>query len=64
MEDLKPISSSYLMSEIRLKPGDRLHRLAARLCDSWIDDLTDEAILKIEEIVDDLRLTSASGTPL
>ena len=61
MAELKPIAGSYLHSEIRLQPGDRLHRLVARLCDSWIDDLTDEAIIEIEKFADDFRLTHASG---
>jgi hypothetical protein len=64
MPDLKPISVSYLEREIRLKPGERLHRIVARMCDSYIDDLTDEAIVELEKAVDDLRLTSASGQPL
>ena len=61
MSGLKPISNEYLHDIHSFKPGDRLHRLVARLCDTWIDDLSDSRILEIERLVDGYRLTHASG---
>lgn len=61
MRGLKPISTEYLNDVHRFKPGDRLHRLVARLCDTWIDDLSDSRILEIECLIDGYRLTHASG---
>jgi len=61
MQDLKPIDSEYLRDEVRLAPGDRLHRLFARLSDTWIDDLSDERIIELERLADDFRLTHANG---
>lgn len=61
---LKPVSSIFMDRALELSPGDRLHRLVARLHDSHIDDLTDEAIEALEVLADDWRLTDASGTPL
>jgi hypothetical protein len=61
---LKPISPAYLDNPIQVRPGDRLHRLIARLHDSHIDDLTDAAIESLEVMADEFRLTDASGCPL
>lgn len=61
---LKSISASYLEKRLEVRPGDRLHRLLARLHDSHIDDLTDEAIAALEVVADDFRITDASGRPL
>ncbi len=63
MADLKPISADYLRDRIVLEPErSRLHRLVARLCDTYIDDLTDERIIELERLADTFRITHASGT--
>lgn len=62
MGALKPIAEEYLRDELCLKPGDRLHRLVARLADTWIDDLSDDRIVELERHADDFRLTHANGT--
>jgi hypothetical protein len=61
MEGLKPIDGTYLLDVIRLSPGDRLHRLVARLGDTYIDDLTDDRIVELERMADGFRVTHASG---
>lgn len=58
---LKAIDETYLRDVIRLAPGDRLHRLVARLADTYIDDLTDERIIELEQLADDFRITHADG---
>ncbi len=63
MSELKPVADEYLRDEIRLEPGkSRLHRLVARLFDTYIDDLTDERIIELEQLADTFRITHASGT--
>lgn len=62
--ELKPIDGTYLRDVIRLNPGDRLHRLVARLCDTYIDDLSDDRILELERLVDSFRATHANGSRL
>lgn len=63
MAELKPVADAYLRDEIKLKPNDsRLHRLVARLFDTWYDDLSDERILELELLADSFRLTHADGT--
>ena len=62
MDALKPVAAEYLMDEIRLKPGDRLHRLVARLGDTYFDDLSDDRIAELEQMADTFRLTHADGT--
>jgi hypothetical protein len=62
--DLKPVDETYLRDELRLRPGNRLHRLVARLFDTYIDDLSDERIVEIERMVDTVRITNASGRRL
>lgn len=61
---LKPIAANYLGETRILKPGDRLHRLVARLVDTYIDDLTDDRIVEIERLADQFRLTHADGSRL
>ena len=61
MDALKPVASEYLMDEIRLKPGDRLHRLVARLGDTYFDDLSDDRIVELERLADTFRITHADG---
>jgi hypothetical protein len=58
---LKPIDNTYLRDVIRLAPGDRLHRLIARLADTYIDDLSDESIVELEQLADTFRITHADG---
>lgn len=64
MADLKPVDGSYLRDGIRLSPGDRLHRLVARLFDTHIDDLTEERILDLERLADSFRITHSDGRSL
>lgn len=64
MDPLKPVSGDYLRDNISLKPGDRLHRLVARLADTYIDDLTDDRIIQLEAYADTFRLTHADGSRL
>lgn len=64
MDGLKPVSSEYMRDVISLKPGDRLHRLVARLGDTYIDDLTEDRIVEIERLADTFRLTHADGSGL
>jgi hypothetical protein len=64
MEALKPIAEDYLRDVIKLSPGDRLHRLVARLGDTYIDDLTEENIIELERLADTFRLTHADGSRL
>lgn len=64
MEHLKPIDGEYLRDVIRLAPGDRLHRLVARLADTYIDDLSDDRIVELERLADTFRITHASGARL
>lgn len=61
MSALKPVADDYLRDVIKLNPGDRLHRLVARLGDTWIDDLSDERIVELEQLADTFRITHASG---
>ena len=58
---LKPIDDTYLGAAIRLTPGDRLHRLLARLADTYIDDLSDDRIVELERLADTFRITHADG---
>lgn len=64
MSALKPVADDYLRDVIKLNPGDRLHRLVARLGDTWIDDLSDERIVELEQLADTFRITHASGARL
>lgn len=59
---LHPISEDYLRDNITLRPGDRLHRLVARLSDTYYDDLTDERIVELERHVDEWRWMHANGS--
>jgi hypothetical protein len=47
-----------------LAPGDRLHRLIARLADTYIDDLSEARIVQLERLADTFRITHASGARL
>jgi len=59
---LKPIADEYLRDEIILRPGrSRLHRLVARLFDTYIDDLSDDRIEELERLADTFRVTHANG---
>ncbi len=62
--DLKAVDEAYLNDDLRLRPGNRLHRLVARLFDTYIDDLSDERIIEVERLVDTFRITDASGRRL
>ncbi len=58
---LKPINEEYLHAEHRLRPGDRFHRLIARMTDIWFDDISDDRIEELERRVDEWRWMNASG---
>lgn len=64
MDNLKPVDGEYLREVIRLSPGDRLHRLVARLADTYIDDLSEARIIELERLADTFRITHASGEKL
>lgn len=57
----QPISAEYLDRELRLRPGDRLHRLVAMLMDTYYDDLTDGRLAEIERVVESFRWMNAAG---
>lgn len=59
---LLPIAGEYLRTTLTFKPGDRLHRLVARLCDTYYDDLSDDRIEALERHADIFRITHADGT--
>jgi hypothetical protein len=58
---LLPVAPDYLRQTVTLKPGERLHRLLSRLCDTYYDDLTEERIEELERHADQFRLTHADG---
>ncbi|MBB4952734.1 hypothetical protein H4S14_000776 [Agrobacterium vitis] len=60
-DNLKPVSDEYLQKEHRLRPGERLHRLVARLADTYYDDLDEQRIEELERKVDEWRFTHADG---
>lgn len=59
---LKPIHRDYRAADILFRPSDRLHRLAARLLDSHVDDLTDDRVDEIERLLDSFRITHGDGS--
>lgn len=61
-DTLKPVAADYLGQIIILKPGDRLHRLVARIADTWYDDLPEDRIIELERLADEFRLTHADGS--
>lgn len=58
---MQHINPEYLNTELKVKPGDRLHRLVAMLFDTYYDDLTEARIAELEEHVAQFRWMSASG---
>ncbi len=58
---MQHIDPEYLNSELKVEPGNRLHRLVAMLIDTYYDDLTDERIAELEEHVARFRWMNASG---
>lgn len=58
---MQKIAPEYLNKTIRIEPGNRLHRLAAMLVDTWCDDLTDERIAELERHVESFRWMNASA---
>lgn len=56
------IASEYADKPITLVPGQsRLHGLVALLCDTYIDDLTDERIHELEALAQSWRWMNAAG---
>lgn len=55
------IDPEYLNSELKVKPGNRLHRLVALLFDTYYDDLTEARIAELEAAVETFRWMSANG---
>ncbi|MES0168192.1 hypothetical protein NKJ87_19755 [Mesorhizobium sp. M0027] len=62
MGDFKPIDQEYLRTLFIVAPGDRLHRLMARLSDTYIDDLSDDSIGALERALDEHRICHADGS--
>lgn len=58
---MQSIADRYTKQAITFEPGNRLHRLAAILCDTWYDDLTDQRIAELEEHAMSWRWMSADG---
>jgi hypothetical protein len=58
------IAPEYADAPIRLKPGDRLHRLVAILADTWYDDLTDDRIAQLEALAQSWRWMGADARRL
>lgn len=61
---MQKVATEYLNSELKVKPGDRLHRLVAMLFDTYYDDLTEERIADLEAQVETFRWMNANGTRL
>lgn len=58
---MKPIASEYLNETFEVRPGDRLHRLMARLSDTHYDDLSEERIEELEHKIDEWRWMHANA---
>lgn len=59
---MKPIAPEYLAQTHEVKPGDRFHRLIARMTDTYFDDLSDDRIEELERTVDEWRWCHADAT--
>lgn len=57
---MQPIAPEYEFSELKVKPGDRLHRIVALLFDTYYDDLTD-FIPELERQIEARRWCNADG---
>ena len=57
MQDIAP---EYASAELKVRPGDRLHRIVALLFDTYYDDLTGR-IPDIERFIEDFRWCNAAG---
>lgn len=55
------IAPEYANSELKVKPGDRLHRLVALLFDTYFDDLSDDRITELERHIEGWRWCNAAG---
>ena len=62
--ELKPVAADYLNDVLTLQPGNRLHRLVARLFDTYYDDLSEDRIAELERLADTFRATHADGQRL
>ena len=58
---MQRVSDEYENQELRVKPGDRLHRVVAMLFDTYCDDITDERLAEIENVIESFRWMNASG---
>lgn len=58
---MQEINPQYLSRELKVKPGDRLHRLVALLFDTHYDDLTEERLCDLEAHIAKFRWMNASG---
>lgn len=59
---MKPIAPEYEKQQYDVRPGHRLHRLIARIADTYFDDISDDRIEELERMVDDWRWMHADGT--
>lgn len=58
---MQQVDPQYMNSELKVRPGERLHRLVAMLFDTWYDDLTDSRIAELEAHVARFRWMNAAG---
>ncbi|TPN74489.1 hypothetical protein [Mesorhizobium sp. B1-1-5] len=61
-DELLPIDPEHLDTYITIEPGERLHRLLARLIDTHVDDLREEFIVDLERKIDQVRVTHGDGS--
>jgi hypothetical protein len=59
---MKPIAPQFLSQTFEVQPGDRLHRLFARLADTYYDDLSEDRIEELERKVDEWRWMHADAS--
>ncbi len=58
---MQQIAADYANAELKVRPGDRLHRLMALLFDTYFDDLSEERIAELERSVESWRWMNAAG---
>ena len=60
---MQPIAPEYENAELKVRPGDRLHRVVALMFDTYYDDLTD-LIPELERMIEGRRWMNAAGKRL
>lgn len=61
---MKPIAAGYRFAAVTARPGDRLHRLFARLADTHVDDVSDDRVDELERLIDGWRSRRGLRTTL